>query len=291
MKSMTGYGKGVSAHDGRELTVELKSVNHRFLDISLRVPRTLNCIEDPIRKILNTRLSRGHVDIYLNYRNTRADSKTVRVDAQLAEAYVTAGRLIPTHLGLEDDLTLSSVLKLPDVTEIIPASEDTDALIALAEEATNLAVDELEKMRSLEGERLCLALSQGVDAMETYRARIIERAPSVVEDYRKKLTERIEQVLSGAEIDRARLATEIALFADRSCIDEEIVRLGSHITQCRSCLLSDEPIGRKMDFIIQEMNRECNTIGSKANDAELTNTVLLCKAEIEKLREQIQNVE
>lgn len=291
MKSMTGYGKGVSSHDGRELTVELKSVNHRFLDISLRLPRTLNCIEDPIRKILNTRLSRGHVDVFINYRNTRADSKTVRVDMPLAEAYVAAARSIPTHLGLEDDLTIVSVLRLPDVTEIVPASEDTDALIALAEEATNLAVDELEKMRSLEGERLNAALSQGLTAMESYRKQIIERAPFVVEDYRRKLTERIEQVLSDTEVDRARLATEIALFADRSCIDEEIVRLGSHFGQFRACLSSEEPIGRKMDFIIQEMNRECNTIGSKANDTDLTNTVLLCKAEIEKLREQIQNVE
>ena len=291
MKSMTGYGKGVSSHDGRELTVELKSVNHRFLDISLRVPRTLNCIEDPIRKILSARLSRGHVDVFLNYRNTRTDSKTVRIDIPLAEAYVLAGRSIPTHLGLEDDLTISAVLKLPDVTEIVPASEDTDALIALAEEATNLAVDELEKMRNLEGERLKAALSQSLMAMEAYRAKIMERAPFVVEDYRRKLTERIEQVLPDAEIDRTRLATEIALFADRSCIDEEIVRLGSHFEQFRACLTSEEPIGRKVDFLIQEMNRECNTIGSKANDAELTNTVLLCKAEIEKLREQIQNVE
>lgn len=291
MKSMTGYGKGISSHDGRELTVELKSVNHRFLDISLRLPRTLNCIEDPIRKILNTRLSRGHVDVFINYSNTRADSKTVRVDIPLAEAYVAAARSIPTHLGLEDDLTIVSVLKLPDVTEIVPASEDTDALIALAEEATDLAVDELEKMRSLEGERLSAALSQGLSTMESYRRQIMERAPFVVEDYRRKLTERIEQVVSDTEVDRARLATEIALFADRSCIDEEIVRLGSHFVQFRTSLSLKEPIGRKMDFIIQEMNRECNTIGSKANDSDLTNIVLLCKAEIEKLREQIQNVE
>ncbi len=291
MKSMTGYGKGVSSCDGRELTVELKSVNHRFLDISLRLPRALNCIEDPIRKILNARLSRGHVDVFINYSNTRADSKTVRVDMPLAEAYVTAGRSIPTHLGLEDDLTISAVLRLPDVTEIVPASENTGALIALAEEAANLAVDELEKMRNLEGERLSAALSQSLTAMESFRAQIMERAPFVVEDYRKKLSERIEQVLTDTDIDRARLATEIALFADRSCVDEEIVRLGSHFEQFRSCLKSEEPIGRKMDFIIQEMNRECNTIGSKANDTALTNIVLLCKAEIEKLREQIQNVE
>ena len=291
MKSMTGYGKGVAARDGRELVIELKSVNHRFLDIGIRVPRMLGCTEDTIRKVLNTRLSRGHVDVFISYRNTREDAKAVRVDTQLLTAYVTAARQAPAHLGLEDDLTLANVLRLPDVTEIVPAEEDTDALIALADEATNAAVDALEIMRAAEGERLKNALTCGVDAMAAYREQILTRAPLVVEDYRRKLTERIEAVLSDTEIDRARLATEIALFADRACIDEELVRLQSHITQFRAYLEAEEPIGRKMDFIIQEMNRECNTIGSKANDTELTNAVLLCKAEIEKLREQIQNVE
>jgi len=291
MKSMTGYGKGVAARDGRELVIELKSVNHRFLDIGIRVPRMLGCTEDTIRKVLNTRLSRGHVDVFISYRNTREDAKSVRIDTQLLTAYVTAARQAPAHLGLEDDLTLANVLRLPDVCEIVAADEDTDALIALADEATNAAVDALETMREAEGERLKAALQAGVDAMAAYRERILMRAPLVVEDYRKKLTERIESVLSDTEIDRARLATEIALFADRACIDEELVRLQSHITQFRAYLEASEPIGRKMDFIIQEMNRECNTIGSKANDKELTNAVLLCKAEIEKLREQIQNVE
>ncbi len=291
MKSMTGYGKGVAARDGRELTVELKSVNHRFLDIGMRVPRILSCTEDTIRRVIGERLSRGHIDVYLNYRNTRSDAKTVHVDTQLAEAYVRAARSLPTRLGLDDDLTIASVLRLPDVTEIVAADEDSDALIALAEEATGAAIDALEVMRTAEGERLKTALLSGVNSMAAYRETILQRAPSVVEDYRRKLTERIEQALSDADIDRARLATEVALFADRACIDEELVRLESHIAQFRAYLEAAEPIGRKMDFLIQEMNRECNTIGSKANDAELTNTVLLCKAEIEKLREQIQNVE
>ena len=291
MKSMTGYGKGVAARDGRELTVELKGVNHRFLDIGMRVPRILSCTEDTIRRVIGERLSRGHIDVYLNYRNTRSDAKTVHIDTQLAEAYVRAARSLPTRLGLDDDLTIASVLRLPDVTEIVAADEDSDALIALAEEATGAAIDALEVMRTAEGERLKTALLSGVDSMAAYRETILQRAPSVVEDYRRKLTERIEQALSDADIDRARLATEVALFADRACIDEELVRLESHIAQFRAYLEAAEPIGRKMDFLIQEMNRECNTIGSKANDAELTNTVLLCKAEIEKLREQIQNVE
>ncbi len=291
MKSMTGYGKGVAASDGRELTVELKSVNHRFLDVSMRLPRVLSCIEDTLRQMIAARLSRGHIDVFVNYRNTRTDAKTVRVDDALLSAYVKAARTANEGLGLQDDLTLSNVLRLPDVTEIVPADEDADALIALSREATDLALDGLIEMRIAEGARLRAALLSGVNAMDGYREEILARAPFVAEEYRKKLNERIESVLASAEIDRTRLATEVALFADRCCIDEELVRLKSHIAQFRIYLDSAEPVGKNMDFIVQEMNRECNTIGSKANDAALTKAVLACKAEIEKLREQIQNVE
>ena len=291
MNSMTGYGKGVAQKDGRELTVELKSVNHRFLDVSMRLPRVLSCIEDAIRTTIAARLARGHVDVFVNYRNTRSDAKDVRIDEALLHAYIVRACEANEKLNLTYDLTLSNALRLPDVTEIVPADEDTDALIALAKEATNQALDAMLVMRKAEGERLKAALTAGVDQMDTYREQILARAPFVAEDYRKKLNERIESVLSDAEIDRARLATEVALFADRCCIDEELVRLKSHITQFRAYLEASEPVGRNMDFIVQEMNRECNTIGSKANDAELTKAVLGCKAEIEKLREQIQNVE
>jgi uncharacterized protein (TIGR00255 family) len=291
MKSMTGYGKGVVSKDGRELTVELKSVNHRFLDVSMRLPRVLSCIEDTLRTTIAARLVRGHVDVFVNYRNTRDDAKTVRIDNTLLCAYVTAAKAANSVLALQDDLTLSNVLRLPDVTEIIPSDEDADALIALAKDAANLALDALIEMRIAEGGRLRTALSAGVDNMDVYREEILARAPFVAEEYRKKLNDRIEAVLSDTEIDRARLATEVALFADRCCIDEELVRLKSHIAQFRAYLDATEPVGRNMDFIVQEMNRECNTIGSKANDAALTKSVLACKAEIEKLREQIQNVE
>jgi len=291
MKSMTGYGKGVASMDGRELTVELKSVNHRFLDVSMRLPRMLSCIEDPLRREIGARLNRGHVDVFVNYRNMRNDAKSVRIDETLLSAYVKSAREANASLMLSDDLTLSRVLRLPDVTEIVSADEDNDALIKLTVEATNLALTALISMREAEGERLKAALEAGVANMDSYREQILARAPFVAEEYRKKLNERIESVLNDTEIDRARLATEVALFADRCCIDEELVRLKSHIAQFRSYLESDEPVGRNMDFIVQEMNRECNTIGSKANDSVLTASVLACKAEIEKLREQIQNVE
>lgn len=291
MYSMTGYGKGTASKDGRELTVELKSVNHRFLDVSMRLPRVLSCVEDPIRTAIASRLSRGHIDVFVNYRNTRSDAKSVRVDQVLLSEYVSAARAANESLGLSDDLTLSVVLRLPDVTEIIPSDEDTEALIALTQEAVFAALDAMIVMRKCEGERLKAALSDGVSQMDAYREQIQNRAPIVSENYRQKLNERIEAVLHDTEIDRARLATEVALFADRCCIDEELVRLKSHIAQFRAYLASEEPVGRNMDFIVQEMNRECNTIGSKANDSELTSAVLGCKAEIEKLREQIQNVE
>lgn len=291
MFSMTGFGKGTCAVDGREMTVELKSVNNRFLDISMRLPRSLSQLEEPFRRALQQRLSRGHIDVFVNYRNTRSDARAVRLDTPLMEAYVQQARKAAEALSLTDDLTLSRVLSLPDVTEIVPADEDEEALLSLGEQAVHLAIDALLKMRLGEGERLKQDLHSRIVRMEEYAAAIEKRAPGVAEDYRKKLTERIEEMVKDTEVDRSRLATEIALFADRAAIDEEIVRLKSHLVHFNELLEVQEPAGRKMDFLIQEMNRECNTIGSKANDAALTDLVLLCKAEIEKLREQIQNIE
>lgn len=291
MYSMTGFGKGTCAVDGRELTVELKSVNNRFLDISMRLPRTLGALEEPFRRAMQQRLNRGHVDVFVNYRNTRSDARCVYLDTQLMGAYIQQARKAAEELSLTDDLTLSKVLSLPDVAEIVPGEEDEEALLALGEKTIHLAIDALLKMRLGEGERLKLDLQERIERMEGYAAAIEQRAPGVAEDYRRKLTERIEELVQETEVDRSRLATEIALFADRAAIDEEIVRLKSHLVHFRELLEAQEPVGRKMDFLIQEMNRECNTIGSKANDAALTDLVLLCKAEIEKLREQIQNIE
>ena len=291
MYSMTGYGRGAVSMDGRELTIELKSVNNRFLDIGMKLPRQLSFLEDGFRKLLSDGLSRGHVDVYVNYRNLRSDAKTVRVDEALLKAYLDSARESGEALGLADDLTLSRALSLPDVTTILPADEDQEALIDLGSRCMQQAIDALKVMRHKEGERLKLDLSARMDTMTGYAAAIEERAPAVVEEYRTKLTARIEELLGETEVDRTRLATEVAIFADRAAIDEEIVRLNTHLVHFRELLNASEPVGRKMDFLVQEMNRECNTIGSKANDGELTSIVLLCKAEIEKLREQIQNIE
>ena len=291
MYSMTGYGRGTASLDGRELTIELKSVNNRFLDIGMKLPRQLSFLEDTLRKLLNDGLSRGHVDVFVNYRNLRSDAKTVRVDEALLKAYLTSARESAKALDLVDDLTLSRALTLPDVTTILPADEDQQALLELGRSVMTEAIANLKDMRHKEGERLKLDLSARMDTMTGYAQSIERRAPAVVEEYRAKLTARIEELLGETEVDRARLATEVAIFADRAAIDEEIVRLNTHLLHFRELLEADEPVGRKMDFLVQEMNRECNTIGSKANDAELTSIVLLCKAEIEKLREQIQNIE
>ena len=291
MYSMTGYGRGMASLDGRELTIELKSVNNRFLDIGMKLPRQLSFLEDTLRKLLNDGLNRGHVDVFVNYRNLRSDAKTVRVDEALLKAYLTSARESAKALDLVDDLTLSRALTLPDVTTILPADEDQQALLELGRSVMTEAITNLKDMRRKEGERLKLDLSARMDTMTGYAQSIERRAPAVVEEYRAKLTAHIEELLGETEVDRARLATEVAIFADRAAIDEEIVRLNTHLLHFRELLEADEPVGRKMDFLVQEMNRECNTIGSKANDAELTSIVLLCKAEIEKLREQIQNIE
>ncbi|MDO4564648.1 MAG: YicC/YloC family endoribonuclease [Clostridia bacterium] len=291
MLSMTGYGRGVANADGRELVVELKSVNHRFLDLGIRLPRQLNCIEDKLRNVIGGKLARGHVDVYVNYTNARSDAKSVEVDSALLQAYVTAAREANAGLGLHDDLTLTKALALPEATRIVNSEEDSEALIALAGEAAAQAAEALIAMRRIEGEKLKADLFAHLSALLNLVSRLTVRAPLIAQNYRKKLTERIESFLSDDEIDRARLATEIALFADRSAIDEELARLNSHLEQFELLLDVDEPVGRRLDFVIQEMNREINTIGSKANDAELTQLMLEGKNVIEKLREQVQNIE
>ncbi|MCI6966870.1 YicC family protein [bacterium] len=291
ISSMTGFGRATVASDGREITIELKSVNHRYLDLAFRMPRHIGFIEDVLRQLLSEQLSRGHVDIYVNYRNTRMDARTVVIDEALMGAYLTAARKAAAQYELKDDISLSTAMRFPDVTDVIEAEEDRDAVAALAREAALRAVTALKRMRAGEGERLCNDLLNRVTTVESIAAKIDTRAPFVVEEYRTKLSERIESMLGGVEVDRTRLATEVALFADKASINEELVRLASHVTEMRKVLGSDEAAGRRLDFVVQEMNREFNTIGSKANDAEITNLVIAGKGEIEKIREQVQNIE
>ena len=289
--SMTGFGRASVLKDGREMTVELKSVNHRYLDLGFRMPRHISFLEDEIRRVLTEKLTRGHVDVFITYRNTRNDAKAVVVDAALLDAYINAANECAAKYGLRNDLSVVAALRLPDVADVVEAEEDREAVVALLNDALDAACEELIGMRKVEGERLCADLLARLDSVLAIRAAIAERAPFVVEDYRARLNERIAAILAGTEVDTARLATEVALFADKANIDEELVRLMSHVAGARELLENGSAVGRKMDFIVQEMNREFNTIGSKANDKAITALVIEGKAEIEKIREQVQNLE
>lgn len=290
MKSMTGYGRCHIEEDGREMTVEVKSVNHRFLDISFRLSRTLSFLDDAVRKGVGARLARGHVDVFVSYANHRQDARQVRVDTALAVAYQDALRELGAAVGKEADLPLSEYTRLPDVLTIQEKEEDQQAVRELFERALSGALDGLVLMREQEGERMRADILEKIGNIERIRDRVAERAPLVVADYRDKLHQRIAALTDG-EIDEARLIMEVAIFADRAAIDEELVRLKSHAAAIRATAELAEPVGRKLDFLVQELNREVNTIGSKASDTLIAQAVVEAKGEIEKLREQVQNIE
>lgn len=291
MYSMTGYGKGVSKREGKTITVELKTVNHRFLDCNFKLPRTFLFVEDRVRKAISSAISRGHVDMFLTYEQTAVDEGAYTVDSELAINYLAAAQKLSLATGLVNDLTLSSLLKVPDIVTKEQAVEDEDLLAEMTLEALKQALDNLKIMREREGLALKADISRKLDNIASSLAIIKEFAPLVVEDYREGLNARIAEVVAPTQVDMQRLATEVALYADHCAIDEEITRLGTHITNMRVLLDADEPVGRKMDFLVQEFNRETNTIGSKANDMRITGQVLAIKNEIEKMREQAANIE
>lgn len=291
MYSMTGYGKGVSKREGKTITVELKTVNHRFLDCNFKLPRTFLFVEDRVRKAISSAISRGHVDMFLTYEQTAVDEGAYTVDSELAINYLAAAQKLSLATGLVNDLTLSSLLKVPDIVTKEQAVEDEDLLAEMTLEALKQALDNLKIMREREGLALKADISRKLDNIASCLAIIKEFAPLVVEDYREGLNARIAEVVAPTQVDIQRLATEVALYADHCAIDEEITRLGTHITNMRVLLDADEPVGRKMDFLVQEFNRETNTIGSKANDMRITGQVLAIKNEIEKMREQAANIE
>ena len=289
MLSMTGYGRATVEKDGRQLTVELKSVNHRFLDLAFRMPRNLAFLEEDARKAIGARLSRGHVDVFMMYRNLRSDAKTVTVDTALFDAYANALESVSDR-NLADDRTLMNIARLPDVLIVTEAEEDQDALRALLNETVNAALDQLIAMRTREGLSMEKDLNEKVDAIERMTHAIEARYPETVSEYTARLRAAIEDLI-GQDVDETRLLTEVAIMADRSAIAEETVRLGSHIAQLRETFRKSEPIGRRLDFLVQELNREVNTISSKSQDVPITRLAVDMKAEIEKLREQLQNVE
>ena len=290
MRSMTGYGRTQRVQDGREMTVEIKTVNHRFLDVSPRLPRHLGFAEDMLRKQIATKLQRGHVDVFVTYRNSRADARKVSCDTALAAAYRDAMAELAAATGVENNVTLYQYAQMPDVLTVSEQEEDREAVGALLAETLEAALEETDAMRLREGEALKADLTLHLEMLEDLRQKIAARAPSVTEDYRVRLLQRVEEC-GVTQLDQQRLIQEVALFADRAAIDEEISRLDSHIRQAYKLMADEAPCGSKLNFLVQEMNREVNTIGSKAMDADIAKMVVDGKSEIEKLREQIQNVE
>lgn len=289
--SMTGFGRGKAEDDSREINVELKTINHRYLDINLRMPRSMSALEDDTRKRIQQSVSRGRVEVYIGYKSKAQDQITVTVNEPVANAYIDAFRTLAEKFGIEEKPDLSILSGISDIFTITEQEEDEDALRELLFSALDEAMQVLMQMREKEGRFLAediqersVAISGMVDAIE-------KQSPSVVEDYRKKLEQRLKDLLKSTDLDEARFNTEVAYFADRSNITEEIIRLRSHIGQLQQTLKAGGPIGRKLDFIVQEMNREANTIGSKSSDITITNQVVEIKSEIEKIREQIQNLE
>lgn len=291
MHSMTGYGKGVSKRDGKTITIEIKTVNHRFLDCNIKLPRNFLFVEDRVKKAVSSAISRGHVDLYLTYEQSSTDEGAYTVDMELANNYLTAVRQLENGTGLANDVTLSTLLRVGDIVTRQQPVEDEDLLAEMTLEAANEALANLKVMREKEGQSQKADIASKLDTIGACLDRIKEFAPKVVEDYRALLNARIAEVVEPSLVDKQRLATEVALYADHCAIDEEITRLSTHISNMRSLLQATEPVGRKMDFLVQEFNRETNTIGSKANDMRITKEVLAIKNEIEKMREQAANIE
>lgn len=291
MHSMTGYGKGVSKRDGKTITIEIKTVNHRFLDCNIKLPRNFLFVEDRVKKAVSSAISRGHVDLYLTYEQSSTDEGAYTVDLELANNYLTAVRQLENGTGLANDVTLSTLLRVGDIVTRQQSVEDEDLLAEMTLEAASEALVNLKVMREKEGQSQKADIASKLGTIEACLDRIKEFAPKVVEDYRALLNARIAEVVEPSLVDKQRLATEVALYADHCAIDEEITRLSTHISNMRSLLEATEPVGRKIDFLVQEFNRETNTIGSKANDMRITKEVLAIKNEIEKMREQAANIE
>ncbi len=291
LKSMTGYGRGEASASGCKFTVELKSVNHRFCEVVVRLPRIINSLEERIRKMIQTGIKRGRVDVYISMEETEERALQVKVDKELAVAYYKSMEELQQILPVTGKIELRDLISMPNIFVVEEPEEDLEELWQAIEIALNNAVEQLIQMRVVEGARLAADIKKRVGIIADLNNLIKQRAPLVVEEYRERLTQRLAEWQVEGMLDENRMAAEVALFAERANITEEIVRLDSHLKQVEKCLQSDEAVGRKLDFLMQEMNREINTIGSKANDLVITNAVVDVKSELEKIREQVQNIE
>jgi uncharacterized protein (TIGR00255 family) len=290
IRSMTGFGAGRGAVDGEEIDVEIRSVNHKYCEVKVRVPRELSALELETAKVVKDRLARGGVEVTIR-RTGAAAGLAPRVDVALAESYARAFAELQARLSLPGTITVGDVLRADGVVRLDERQVDLDAARAAVAQGLARALEALVAMRGREGEALARDLGARLATVDELVGHVAEQAPRVVEAYRVRLADRIAELARGVPLDPSRLAQEVALFADRSDVAEEITRLRSHLSQARELLGSDEPAGRKLDFLVQEMHREANTIGSKSQSADISGVVVSLKAEIERMREQVQNVE
>jgi len=291
LKSMTGFGRGEFRTETKQVAVEIKTVNHRYVDVSIRMPRDIMSLEDRIRDCIQKSIGRGKVDVFVSFLDFSASHRQVKFDEVLIGSYLEALNSAITTYNIKNDISASLISKLPDVFSIVKGDLDQDEAWNSVNEALVQALEKLIIMREREGLALTNTLFAILETVEQYFTNIIARAPSVSAEYKERLEGRLKDIIGIENVDAQRLATEVAIFTDKCSIDEEIARFTSHIKQFKTILNCDESAGRKLDFLIQELNREINTIGSKANDLEVTNNVISLKCEIEKLREQIQNLE
>ena len=291
MKSMTGFGAGVATSNGRRVTIELKSVNGRFTEINARIPKSLGFCDEVIKKSIAKHIKRGSVDVGFNYENSSDSNKGIELDLVLANAYVEAAKKLRTQFMLDYDFNTTALLRSPDVAKITLTQDEPDVICLLCTQATDDALLALNKMREVEGAAIKAHLAQLVKEIVKSLKEIAKRAPQIVVEYRAKIDTKMREILDKVPVDENRLLQEVAIFSDKSDVSEELNRLSSHIDQFVKAMELAEPVGRKLDFIAQEMNREINTIGSKSTDTTITNLVIALKNELEKVKEQIRNVE
>lgn len=291
IKSMTGYGRAVGVFADKQITVELRSVNNRYLDCAVKLPRLYAFCEDAVKQAVKQSVTRGKVDVFVTVNLTQSTDVSIALNKPVLEGYLAALRSVAADYPVRDDISVSTLSRLPDVFTVEKAEQDEDALKAQLLSVVEEALSGYNAMRKAEGEALAKDLTAKAGVILEKVAYVEERSPRSVAEYRQKLYAKMQEVLSSASVDEARILTEAAIFADKVAVDEETVRLRSHLDQLQTMLKAAEPIGRKLDFLMQEINRETNTIGSKCSDLEIARTVVDMKAELEKIREQIQNIE
>ena len=290
IKSMTGFGKNNLVINDRNYQVEIRSVNHRYLDINIKMPRQLTYLEEIIKKAISTRIKRGKIDVSISFENNSTEGRNVKINTEIAKMYIEQLRKLAEEENILSDIQVTEITKLPDVLNI-NIDQDDDTIKQELLESVSIATDNLIEMKQTEGNKIAEDLIRRINYIEEKILKISELSTGLIEEYVVKLEERIKEILKTDIIDKSRIAQEVVIYADKTSIEEEITRLKSHIIQFRNLLKEEEPVGKKIDFLIQEMNRETNTIGSKANNLDIVNGVIDIKTELENIREQIQNIE